>query len=297
VPGGSEAGDEFGFALAAGDFNGDLRSDLAVGVPYEDISTATDTGTVDVLLGSSTGITTTGSQAWSQSSTGVPGSNLSGDDWGYALAAGDVTKDGKADLIVGAPGKTSGGASHSGAITVLRGATGGLTGTNAQYFAQDTSGVPGTSEKNDQFGTSLTVGDFNGNGYADVAIGMPSEAIGSDAIAGSVTVMYGSSSGITTSGSTSWSQDSSGIAGAAEAHDDFGNCVLALNVTSKTRSDLVIGVAGESSSTFINNGALAFLKGSTSGITATGSQAIGSTGLANGAQNGHLGIGFGYALG
>lgn len=297
VPGGSETGDEFGFSLAAGDFNGDQRSDLAVGVPYEDVDTATDTGTVDVLLGASSGITTTGSQAWNQGSTSVPSSNKTGDRWGYALAAGDVTKDGKSDLIVGAPGKSSGGASHSGAIYVLRGASGGLTGSKSQYFAQDTSGVPGTSETYDQLGTSLTIGDFNGNGYADVAIGTPSEAIGSDTIAGSVTVMYGASSGLTTSGSVSWSQDSSGIAGAAEAHDDFGNAVIALNVTSKTRSDLVIGVAGESSSTFTNNGALALLKGSSSGITATGSQAIGSTGLANGAQDGHLGLGFGLAVG
>jgi FG-GAP repeat len=35
IAGGAEAGDIFGFALAAGDFNGDSRADLAIGAPGE----------------------------------------------------------------------------------------------------------------------------------------------------------------------------------------------------------------------------------------------------------------------
>lgn len=296
VPGAVEAGDQFGFSLAAADFTGDKRDDLAVGVPYEDVSSAADTGTVDVFLGSPSGITTVGSKARDQNSSGVVSSNASGDNWGYAIAAGDVTKDGKADLIVGAPGKTSGSARRAGAITVLRGASTGLTGSKSQHFDQNTNGVPGASETNDQFGTSLTVGDFNGNGYADVAIGVPSEAIGSAALAGSVTVMYGTSSGLTAGKSTGWTQNTSGIGGVAEAHDVFGMSVLALNVVSKTRADLVVGVPGESTSMFTASGLVALLKSSSSGIKSTGDQAITSTGLVNGGQSSHSQVGFGCAL-
>ncbi|MFI1827145.1 FG-GAP repeat protein [Streptomyces sp. NPDC020412] len=41
-----EDGDRFGFSLAAYDANGDGCSDLAVGVPYEDIGTTEDAGLV-----------------------------------------------------------------------------------------------------------------------------------------------------------------------------------------------------------------------------------------------------------
>jgi hypothetical protein len=44
VNGIADDGDQFGFALAVGDVDADLRDDLAVGVSGEDFGTATDTG-------------------------------------------------------------------------------------------------------------------------------------------------------------------------------------------------------------------------------------------------------------
>ena len=44
-----EAGDFFGDALAAGDFDGDGDSDLAVGVPRETIGDIADAGAVNML--------------------------------------------------------------------------------------------------------------------------------------------------------------------------------------------------------------------------------------------------------
>jgi len=40
----AEAGDNFGSALASGDFNGDGNYDIAIGVPYEDIGTISQCG-------------------------------------------------------------------------------------------------------------------------------------------------------------------------------------------------------------------------------------------------------------
>lgn len=59
---------QFGGALAAGDFNGDGRSDLAIGAPSEN----NFTGAVFVVRGSasSTLLTPTGRQTWTQESPG-----------------------------------------------------------------------------------------------------------------------------------------------------------------------------------------------------------------------------------
>ena len=64
--------------------------------------------------------------------------------------------------------------------------------------------------------------DFNGDGFADLAIGV----IGEDVIAVAVNVLYGSSGvGLTSSGDQIWTQDSPGIEGTAESVDEFGYSV------------------------------------------------------------------------
>jgi FG-GAP repeat len=69
-----------------GDFNGDDFQDLAVGVPLENFA-ATDDGGVNVIYGSSTGLTEAGDQFWSQNSPGIQGGAESDDTFGGTLAA------------------------------------------------------------------------------------------------------------------------------------------------------------------------------------------------------------------
>ena len=54
-------------------------------------------------------------------------------------------------------------------------------------------------------------GDFSGDGFADVAIGVPGESVGSASHAGAVHVLYGSASGITSAGNQFWTQNSSNV--------------------------------------------------------------------------------------
>ena len=293
VPGTAEAGDRFGWALAAGDFNGDGVSDLAVGVPGEDFGTATDGGTVTVLLGRAPlpagqgeGISGTGSTDWTQNSPGVPGTAESGDQFGYALAAANVTGDGKADIIVGTPDESLGTLQQAGSVTVLPGAPAGATGTGSSMWTQGSPGVPGGSEAGDLFGARLLTADFNGDGHADVAIGAPGESIGTLGQAGAVTVLYGTSSGITGTASQLWSQDSGGIAGASEADDNFGASLQAVPVISAAGRDLVVGTPGEDSGGLTDNGAIAVLRGGATGLSAAGNQFVDAVGLLHGAQTG-----------
>jgi len=286
IPGASENGDRFGSALAAGDFNGDGRADLAVGAPGESFGVAEEGGAVTVIPGSASGLTATGSQFWSQDSAGVPETAEDGDFWGSALAAGDFNKDGRADLAVGDPEESIGSLSAAGSVTVLRGSAAGLTGTGSQLWSQNSAGAPGSSEAEDLFGSWVATGDLNGDGRDDLVAGVEGEAIGSLRAAGGVSVFYGSASGVTSAGAQFWSQDSPGVAGAAESDDMFGQWVGALRIATTARADLVVSIPAEDSSGFINNGGIAVLRGGAAGLTASGNQFFDAAGLLHGAQTG-----------
>ena len=58
---------------------------------------------------------------------------------------------------------------------MLYGSAEGLTGNGGQFFTQDSSGVGGTAEAGDTFGSALGVGDFNNDGFADLGVGVPGE--------------------------------------------------------------------------------------------------------------------------
>jgi len=89
VGGAVERDDTFGFALAAGDFNGDTFADLAAGAPFEDVGSVPDAGAVSAIYGSSGGLTSAGGQLFTQDTAGVPSIAEAGDGFGGALAAGD----------------------------------------------------------------------------------------------------------------------------------------------------------------------------------------------------------------
>jgi hypothetical protein len=69
----------------------------------------------------------------------------------------------------------------------------------------------------------LAAGDFDGDGFDDLAIGVPEEDVGGASDAGAVNVLFGSAAGLTAAGSQIWHQDSAGVPGAAENFDRFGN--------------------------------------------------------------------------
>jgi len=142
------------------------------------------------------------------------------------VASGDFNGDGFADLAIGVPVENVGTVTGAGATAVLYGSTSGLQATNPddQLITQDTPGVMNTSKQDDRFGFALAAGDFNGDGFADVAIGIIWEDIGTATDAGAVAVIYVSASRpqFTTPDDQFWNQDSPNVADAAENNDAFG---------------------------------------------------------------------------
>src|SRR5262249_11258138 len=142
---------------------------------------------------------------------------------GLALASGDFNGDGFDDLAIGVPTQDVGMAVSAGAVCVLYGSPAGLTDVGNQLWSQDSPGVLDAAEGSDSFGPSLTTGDFDGDGFDDLAIGVEGEDLGAIDAAGAVNVLYGTASGLSDVGNQFWTQDSPGILGAAESAELFGS--------------------------------------------------------------------------
>ena len=90
----------------------------------------------------------------------------------------DFDGDGYADLAVGVPFEDVRGVTDAGAVQVLYGSAAGVSARD-QLWHQGKKGVKGALEKGDRFGEVLACGDFDGDGSADLAVGMPYEDVGS----------------------------------------------------------------------------------------------------------------------
>ena len=227
-----------GWALTAGDFDDDGRDDLAYGAPGGGA-----TGTVFVRYGSSTGLAR-------QQVFSAPGSSVQNDGYGAALAAGDFDGNGTDDLAVGAPERddvagsgTARTVQKAGAVYVLFGTAGtGLSETGSAAIDQDSPNVPDSAEEYDLFGSALAAGDFDADGRADLAIGVPGERGGT----GAVHVLRGSASGPTATGGDFWHREGGGLPGAASAGSRLGMTLAAGNVEHTDNApELAIGVGND----------------------------------------------------
>jgi hypothetical protein len=242
VPGGSEAGDGFGSALATVDYDEDGCTDLVVGTPYEDLESAGDAGMVDILHGAPGGTGTGATKATHFEQGSGNGSlagsaNEPGDLLGYSLAAG-TTSAGEPFVVMGAPGESLGTVAKAGNMFYVH-------GTTNIAVNQGATDVPGDPQANDGFGTALAA-DAN-----HVAVGVPGESIGTDANAGTVDLFdHKLNSESRPTPLSALDQDSDAISGAAEAGDLFGQSLAmvpyrASGSAAATDSILAVGSPGE----------------------------------------------------
>jgi hypothetical protein len=171
--------------------------------------------------------------------------------YGAALAVADFDQDGYDDVMAGAPGANLTG----GAVFAYKGTLRGI----APWKVLSNKPVQG-----DDFGQTLAVGDFNGDGYPDLAVGAPRRALaGGAALSGTVTLYYGGAfvgarrtpdcgsnsicqgggfPGITARFALS-PQDASGVAN--EDGDLFGSALAVADFDGDGFQDLAVGAPGK----------------------------------------------------
>ena len=293
---------EFGYGLAAGDFNGDGKPDLAV----------SDIEAVYIYRG---GFGTTGSSGAVTKHKPAPGPDDTLEP--TALVAGKVTKDKATDLYVLGQGYKNdrmtqtawflqGGSTikrgkfttyntsapdysptgviadfnkdgygdlavsdrpynrGAGAVTVVRGGAGGPSGTYRVTQASPAVGTAATA--GDAFGFALSAGDTNRDGYPDLAVGVPGEKVGSAEEAGGVHVLRGGTRGLTGTGSQWFTRNSAGVPGSAQEYGQFGGQVRLRDFDRDGDADLLVSD--------LNGSTSVLLPGAGTGIGAMGAREL-----------------------
>ena len=124
----------------------------------------------------------------------------------------DFNGDGYQDLAVAAPDGAVNGVHQAGYVAVLYGGANGLNAGSRKVYTQASTGVPGTPEAYDHFGSRLTVADLDGDGFTDLVVEASGESWvqGGNARNGNHTVLWGGPGGFTSGkvlpavGSGSW---------------------------------------------------------------------------------------------
>jgi hypothetical protein len=247
------------------------KADLAIGVP----GATSGAGRVDVYRFGPIG------SAFRQV---LDESNLArtveaGDHFGAALAGGNFGDGTLDDLAVGAPQEDieTSSAPDAGVVGVFYGKAGTLSTSVTDVWDQANAGV-GSIETGDQFGAALAAGDFGKSATQDLAIGSPTEDIGSGASAqvdaGLVSFLYGdATNGLTNVGAESRTPQPNFNYGPTDG-GELGSSLAAGNFGSGFRDDLAAGIplfpqfAGlpQDSAT----GMVGVLYGRTNGISAGG---------------------------
>ncbi|MFI1360708.1 FG-GAP-like repeat-containing protein [Streptomyces sp. NPDC020898] len=259
-------GTYFGLSIAAADFTGDGKPDLAV-------SAQGDTGTASWRIRLISG---------PFGRTGKTG-KISSYDPGIdkpALTAGRVSGDARADLVVTGQKPNQ---DRLATAVYYRGTATGLTRAAALRPA-----------------VTATIGDLNKDGYGDIVLGNPMDRDNEPTavLGGKIDVVYGTGAGPSPSRRVAYTQNTAGVPDTAEYGDGFGTALAIADFNRDGYGDLVIGARGESFGTDyepIGGGAITLLRGSRAGLTTSGTLQLtqDSAGVPGGSE---FGDGFGARL-
>ncbi len=172
-------GDRAGYSVAgAEDVNGDGRDDLLIGAPNND-SGAAESGAAYLVSGSASSGSLSGALA---TFVGEDGHDYSGSD---VDGAGDIDRDGRNDVVIGAAREDYSDSDAGAAYIYL----GPLTGT---LSLTDANGKIVGAAADDYLGSAVSrAGDVNRDGYMDVIVGVQGDdTLGTNA--GGAYMLFGS---------------------------------------------------------------------------------------------------------
>lgn len=283
------SGDGFGDDIRAVGLNSDGFADLIV---VDDDGYPLIKPRVTVLLGTAGGLS-------------LANAVHLGRQFADAVAVGDLNGDGHADLVVGRPytGKTVRNDDNEvdaqeGTVAIFYGTRRGLAST-----AQVVHGLKAGAGYG-ALGTSLAVARVNGDRYADIVAGAPTSSLdahghpvpkywGAVPAAGSTVVLYGGAHGIDAQRRAVVTLGSPGVPGSPYEADDFGQHVVAGDLTGDGRADVAVDRDQNYNG---REGSVSVFRGTDSGITTDNAQLISSRALGNAHHQNYEAMQYGSAL-
>ncbi|MBT5590483.1 MAG: choice-of-anchor D domain-containing protein, partial [Gemmatimonadetes bacterium] len=210
--------------VALGDLDSDGVTDIAVGVRNDDDGSA-DRGAVYVLFMNADG-TVKADQKISATAGGLTGPLATSDQFGCSVAnIGDLDGDGVTDLAVGAFGTDDGGSNRGAVYVIFLNADG--TVKAEQKISSTTGGLTGPIDDLDLFGGNLaSVGDLDGDGAEDIAVGAVWDDDGGSA-RGAIWILFLNTDG-TVKAEQKISDTVGGFTGVLDDDDSFGTSVTNL---------------------------------------------------------------------
>lgn len=169
----------------------------------------------------------------------------------------DFDGDGRPELVIALlRGTSRSTTAHAGVVLIH---DPGRPRTRWRLITEGTARVPGHAQVDDDFGSGIASGDFDANGWADLAIGTPGKA--------RVSVLYGSAKGVTAGRRQQLAGSRMRVPNDGA---NFGFGLVARDMNADGRDDLVISAPGDAT----HRGSLALVPGGRGGLNEQGALAI-----------------------